>query len=66
MPSGDIRDATDRGNAHLLNRAAQAFRLEMMGKDRELIRRGGVFSSLAKEMETLSTALGDYSLRHNL
>jgi HPt (histidine-containing phosphotransfer) domain-containing protein len=38
-----------------------ALRLEMMGKERELTKAGGVFNSLAKEMERLSTALEVFS-----
>jgi hypothetical protein len=34
-----------------------ALRLEMMGKESELNRASGVFSSLAREMERLETAL---------
>jgi two-component system sensor histidine kinase/response regulator len=38
-----------------------ALKLEMMGKDGEFTRAGGVFSSLAKEMERLRTALEDFT-----
>jgi signal transduction histidine kinase/CheY-like chemotaxis protein/HPt (histidine-containing phosphotransfer) domain-containing protein len=38
-----------------------ALRLEMMGKERELNKAGEVFSSLAEEMERLSSALEDFS-----
>jgi len=38
-----------------------ALRLETMGKEKELTKAGGVFSSLAKEMECLRTALEDFT-----
>jgi HPt (histidine-containing phosphotransfer) domain-containing protein len=37
-----------------------ALRLEMMGKEKDLKEAGGVFNSLAKEMERLRTALLDF------
>jgi CheY-like chemotaxis protein/HPt (histidine-containing phosphotransfer) domain-containing protein len=42
-----------------------ALRLEMMGRDRELTRAGGVFRSLAKEMEHLRKALEKLSAEGN-
>jgi signal transduction histidine kinase/CheY-like chemotaxis protein/HPt (histidine-containing phosphotransfer) domain-containing protein len=38
-----------------------ALKLEMMGKEKELTKARGVFSSLAKEMECLRTALEDFT-----
>jgi signal transduction histidine kinase/CheY-like chemotaxis protein/HPt (histidine-containing phosphotransfer) domain-containing protein len=43
-----------------------ALRLEIMGKDKELTGAGGVFSSLGKEMERLSTVLEDFTGGDNL
>jgi hypothetical protein len=63
-------------NPHLLNGSPfdlgvddafnLALRLEMMGKEKELARAGGVFSSLSEELERLRAALEYSSMVGNL